>query len=417
MSSPAWAAAASTTLPAVRPRRAPWRSPCSTPSSRRCRPCWSNVGFSESCVVCRSFGATPAAFSASITLVARSEFCASAACADPAPALDPERDRQRVGHAFDLAGRGARDRAAASIRSSRPMHPASRTRPSSSATDDDPDRPTSVRAPCRLPLDRGVHSRVVPGRLDGRGALVGSRAVTIPDRVRATATWSRTGSACTTSSRATGPLVLLCHGFPELWYSWRYQLEPLAAAGLPRRRGRPARLRPLGQARRARTTSSGSTRASPGVITGLGHERAVLAGHDWGGLLVWPFARRYPELTAGVIGVNTPDLPADPDPDGRDAAQHLPGRPAVHRAVPGSRASPSGCFSWGRGAVDFLELMFRSAGTVNTGRVPRRGDRGLRRRASARAARSPRRSTTTGTSTGPGTSPRTSPTGRSTCPA
>ena len=40
-----------------------------------------------------------------------------------------------------------------------------------------------------------------------------------------------------------------------------------------------------------------------GVITGLGHERAVMVGHDWGGLLVWPFARRYPELTAGVIGV------------------------------------------------------------------------------------------------------------------
>ena len=40
----------------------------------------------------------------------------------------------------------------------------------------------------------------------------------------------------------------------------------------------------------------------------------MLAGHDWGGLLVWPFARRYPELTAGVIGVNTPDLPRTPIP-------------------------------------------------------------------------------------------------------
>src|SRR5262249_39329956 len=38
-------------------------------------------------------------------------------------------------------------------------------------------------------------------------------------------------------------------------------------------------------------------------------EQVVIVGHDWGGLLVWPFARRFPEHTAGVIGVNTPDLP------------------------------------------------------------------------------------------------------------
>jgi pimeloyl-ACP methyl ester carboxylesterase len=50
------------------------------------------------------------------------------------------------------------------------------------------------------------------------------------------------------------------------------------------------------------------------LIGTLGHERAVLAGHDWGGLLVWPFARMFPERTAGIIGVNTPDLPRTPIP-------------------------------------------------------------------------------------------------------
>ena len=46
-----------------------------------------------------------------------------------------------------------------------------------------------------------------------------------------------------------------------------------------------------------------------GVIEGLGHERAVMVGHDWGGLLVWPFARLHPDRVAGVIGLNVPDLP------------------------------------------------------------------------------------------------------------
>ena len=75
---------------------------------------------------------------------------------------------------------------------------------------------------------------------------------------------------------------------------------------------RPAGLRAVRQARRRRTTSRGSMRASPGSSRRSVPSRCVIAGHDWGGLLVWPFARRYPELLAGVVGVNTPDLPRMP---------------------------------------------------------------------------------------------------------
>ena len=90
-----------------------------------------------------------------------------------------------------------------------------------------------------------------------------------------------------------GPLVLLCHGFPEFWYSWRHQIGPLAEAGYH---------------------VEWLTACLSDAIEGLGHERAVLAGHDWGGLLVWPFARMHPHRTAGVIGLNTPDLPRTPVP-------------------------------------------------------------------------------------------------------
>jgi pimeloyl-ACP methyl ester carboxylesterase len=111
---------------------------------------------------------------------------------------------------------------------------------------------------------------------------------------------------------ATGPLVLLVHGWPEFWWSWRFQLPALGAAGyhavavdLPGygRSDKPAR--DLYDEEWVNTCLAG-------VVAALGHERVVIVGHDWGGLLVWPFARRFPDRTAGVVGVNTPDLPHGP---------------------------------------------------------------------------------------------------------
>ncbi|MEO9223805.1 MAG: alpha/beta hydrolase [Acidimicrobiales bacterium] len=107
----------------------------------------------------------------------------------------------------------------------------------------------------------------------------------------------------------TGPLVLLVHGFPEFWWSWRNQLPALAAAGyravavdLPGygRSDKPAR---------ATYEEPWLNECLAGVVEALGAEQCVIVGHDWGGLLVWPFARRFPERTAGVVGLNTPDLP------------------------------------------------------------------------------------------------------------
>jgi pimeloyl-ACP methyl ester carboxylesterase len=110
-----------------------------------------------------------------------------------------------------------------------------------------------------------------------------------------------------------GPLVLLVHGFPEFWWSWRHQLPAIAAAGF---RAVAIDLPGYGRSDKPDVVYDEEflNTCLAGVITGLGHEQAVLAGHDWGGLLVWPFARRFPERTAGIIGVNTPDLPRMPMP-------------------------------------------------------------------------------------------------------
>jgi pimeloyl-ACP methyl ester carboxylesterase len=110
-----------------------------------------------------------------------------------------------------------------------------------------------------------------------------------------------------------GPLVLLCHGFPESWYSWRHQIPELGSAGY---RAVAPDLPGYGRSDKPDVAYDviWLTECLAGLIAALGHEKAVIAGHDWGGLLAWPFARLHPEVTAGVIGLNTPDLPRTPVP-------------------------------------------------------------------------------------------------------
>src|SRR3954454_19295978 len=118
---------------------------------------------------------------------------------------------------------------------------------------------------------------------------------------------------CFESGPSDGPLVLLFHGFPELAFSWRHQVDALGAAGYhvvaPDLPG-------YGRSDKPDVTYDCEwiNACLVGLVPALGHERAVIAGHDWGGLLVWPMARRYPDRVAGVIGVNTPDLPRSPMP-------------------------------------------------------------------------------------------------------
>jgi len=104
-----------------------------------------------------------------------------------------------------------------------------------------------------------------------------------------------------------GPLVLLLHGFPEFWYSWRRQIGPLAAAGFrvaaPDLRGYNDSDKPE-SIEAFRMTELVEDVA--GLIRALGEERAAIVGHDWGGAVAYAFAMQRPEMTARLAVLNCP---------------------------------------------------------------------------------------------------------------
>lgn len=108
----------------------------------------------------------------------------------------------------------------------------------------------------------------------------------------------------------TGPLVVLCHGFPESWYSWRHQLGALAAAGFhavaPDMRG-------YGQTDRPdeidQYTLLHLVGDMVGLLDALGASTAVITGHDWGGPVAWHAALLRPDRFRAVIGLSVPYRP------------------------------------------------------------------------------------------------------------
>ena len=110
-----------------------------------------------------------------------------------------------------------------------------------------------------------------------------------------------------------GPLVVLCHGFPESWYSWRHQLEALADAGYhavaPDMRGYGRTSRPHAIAAYATPQLVGDI---VGLVHGLGEERAVVVGHDWGAPVAWHCALMRPDVFRGVVALSVPYRPRGP---------------------------------------------------------------------------------------------------------
>jgi epoxide hydrolase 4 len=101
------------------------------------------------------------------------------------------------------------------------------------------------------------------------------------------------------------PLVVLLHGFPEFWYSWRYQLPFLAEHGYT---AVAPDLRGYNDSDKPRKGYDVATLIGDieGLIKGLGREKAIIVGHDWGGVLAWAFAMHYPEMTERLIVMNAP---------------------------------------------------------------------------------------------------------------
>jgi epoxide hydrolase 4 len=102
-----------------------------------------------------------------------------------------------------------------------------------------------------------------------------------------------------------GPLIVLLHGFPEFWYGWRLQIQPLAAAGFrvvaPDMRGYNLSSKPDGVASYAGDLLAADVRD---LIHERGAESALLAGHDWGGTAAWTTAMNHPEVVDRLAILN-----------------------------------------------------------------------------------------------------------------
>lgn len=102
-----------------------------------------------------------------------------------------------------------------------------------------------------------------------------------------------------------GPLILLLHGFPEFWYSWRHQIPFLAELGYtvvtPDLRGYNDTDKP-----HTGYDIANLLRDIVGLIQGLEYEKVVTVGHDWGGTLAWAFAQNYPQFIESLIVMNAP---------------------------------------------------------------------------------------------------------------
>jgi len=109
------------------------------------------------------------------------------------------------------------------------------------------------------------------------------------------------------------PPMVLCHGWPELAFSWRHQIKALADAGIrviaPDQRGYGATDRPEPVEAYDLEHLTGDL---VGLLDHLKIDKAVFVGHDWGGFVVWQMPLRHPTRVAGVVGINTPHMPRAP---------------------------------------------------------------------------------------------------------
>lgn len=110
-----------------------------------------------------------------------------------------------------------------------------------------------------------------------------------------------------------GPLVLLLHGFPESWYSWRHQFAPIAGAGYhvvaPDMRGygksdKPHEITAYNQAE--------VVKDAIGLIGSLGYDEAIVIGHDWGAPTAWACALNHPDKVRAVGCLSVPFMPRSP---------------------------------------------------------------------------------------------------------
>jgi pimeloyl-ACP methyl ester carboxylesterase len=104
-----------------------------------------------------------------------------------------------------------------------------------------------------------------------------------------------------------GPLVVLLHGFPQCWYLWRHQIDPLVQAGfqvaVPDQRGYGGSDRPEEIESYNIVNLTGDV---AGIAEALGHDTFHVVGHDWGAPVAWHTALLYPDRAKSVVGLSVP---------------------------------------------------------------------------------------------------------------
>ena len=108
------------------------------------------------------------------------------------------------------------------------------------------------------------------------------------------------------ASIGKGPLVVMIHGFPDYWYSWRHQMEALSDSYQVvaiDQRGYNLSDKPKGVENYDVRLLVGDVAA---VVKSLGKEKAIIVGHDWGGLVAWQVALNLPQMTGKLIILNLP---------------------------------------------------------------------------------------------------------------
>jgi pimeloyl-ACP methyl ester carboxylesterase len=188
------------------------------------------------------------------------------------------------------------------------------------------------------------------------------------------------------AEQGEGPPVILCHGFPESWYSWRHQLAALAAAGFhavaPDMRGYGKSDRPEAIDQYTIFHLIGDL---VGLLDALEAPTAVIVGHDWGAQIAWQAARLRPDRFRAVACLSVPFRPRGPvrptsvmpqtadaqfyqlyfqEPGVAEAELERDPRITVHRMLYGAS---------GEGAAAFRAAVARGDITGSPGMVPRAG--------------------------------------------
>ena len=153
-------------------------------------------------------------------------------------------------------------------------------------------------------------SKVLTAAL-GLRFLVGTAAAAPPqddlfDRVKHGSATSEGGVRIHYASLGEGPLVVMIHGFPDFWYSWRHQMSALSKqfqVVAIDQRGYNLSDKPKGVENYDMRLLVGDVAA---VIRQLGRDKATIVGHDWGGVVAWQFAMNLPQMTENLVILNLP---------------------------------------------------------------------------------------------------------------